>query len=76
MEAKHVLNIKCWLCVWENTLDKGYAGTIATQKLMGKLSLTCCFHSTLHSCVYLCLFMYYAYPMKESNETLNFELKM
>ena len=31
---KHILNIKCWLRVWDKALDRGIAGTIAIQKLV------------------------------------------
>ena len=28
---KHILTIKCWLRIWDNALDRGCAGTVATQ---------------------------------------------
>ena len=31
---KHTLAIKYWLCVWDNALDKGCAGTVAIQQLV------------------------------------------
>ncbi len=31
---KHILSVKCWLHVWDNTLDRGYAGTVATQRML------------------------------------------
>ena len=30
---KHTLTIKCWLRIWDNALDRGCAGTVATQKV-------------------------------------------
>ena len=35
---KHILNIKCWLPVWDKALDRGCAGTIAIQKLIRYLA--------------------------------------
>ena len=35
---KHILNIKCWLRVWDKALDRGCAGTIAIQKLIQYLA--------------------------------------
>ena len=35
---KHILNIKCWLHVWDKALDRGCAGTIAIQKLIQYLA--------------------------------------
>ena len=31
---KHILSIKYWLRVWDNALDKGCAGTVATQRMI------------------------------------------
>ena len=31
---RHILDIKCWLRVWDNALDRGYAGTVATQRMI------------------------------------------
>ena len=35
---KHILNIKCWLCMWDKALDRGCIGTIAIQKLIQYLA--------------------------------------
>ena len=35
---KRILNIKCWLRVWDKALDRGCAGTIAIQKLIRYLA--------------------------------------
>ena len=35
---KHILNIKCWLRVWDKALDRGCAATIAIQKLIRYLA--------------------------------------
>ena len=35
---KHILNIKCWLCVWDKALGRGCAGTVGIQKLIRYLA--------------------------------------
>ena len=35
---KHILNIKCWLRLWDKALDRRCAGTIAIQKLIRYLA--------------------------------------
>jgi len=38
---KHIVNINCWLQVWDKALDRGYAGTCTTaiQKLIWYLAI-------------------------------------
>jgi len=36
---KHIVNINCWLRLWDKALDSGYAGTIAIQKLIRYLAI-------------------------------------
>ena len=48
---KHILTIKCWLRIWDNALDRGCAGTVATQKVIRFLATPAFSHRKCSNCL-------------------------